>query len=109
MLNDIEKTPIKTIDLDFVKDYLRVDYDHDDALIKLFMKSAESFVITNLGMSFDELAERYGEVPVEITIPYLTIISHWYDRREIQAHRNTEKELQYVFADVLGMFRNWNL
>lgn len=109
MLDDIQDTPVSAIDLDYVKNYLRVDYDDDDAYIETLMKAAESFVQSYLGMTFDEVRDDYGELKPEITIPYLTIISHWYDRRELQAHRNTEKELDFVFSDVLGMFRNWNL
>lgn len=98
----------RDVDLDFVKNYLRVDYDDDDMLIKTVMKSAESFIISYLDMTIDELIGDQGKVPEPIIISYLAIISHWYDRREVQSHTNTEKELQYIFKGILGPYRQWN-
>lgn len=108
-LKNIENMKFEDIDLDFVKEYLRVDYDDDDRMIEMMMVSAKSFMKNVLNLDLDVIKLEFGEIPSEFNIPFLAIINHWYDRREVQSHRNTEKELSYVFRDVLFMFRNWNV
>lgn len=98
----------RELDLEFVKNYLRVDYDDDDILIKTIMSAAESFMMSYLDLDMDEIIDDQGAVPEAFTISYLAIISHWYDRREVQSHSNTEKELSYIFDGVLGLYRKWN-
>lgn len=108
-IKEIDKMKFSDIDLDFVKSYLRVDYDDDDTMIEMMMYSAMSFMKNILNLDLDVIELEFGEVPSEFNIPFLAIINHWYDRREIQSHRNTEKELNYVFRDILFMFRDWNV
>lgn len=108
-IKNLHKVKFEDIDLDFVKEYLRVDYDDDDTMILLMMESAKSFIRNTLNINLETIKEEQGEIPSEFNIPFLTIVNHWYDRREIQSHRNTEKELQYVFKDILYMFRDWNV
>lgn len=108
-LKNIENMKFEDIDLDFVKEYLRVDYDDDDRMIEMMMVSAKSFMKNVLNLDLDVIELEFGEIPSEFNIPFLAIINHWYDRREVQSHRNTEKELNYVFRDILFMFRNWNV
>lgn len=98
----------RDIDIDFVKNYLRVDYDDDDALIQTIMVTAESFLMSYLDLDIEDIIEDYGCIPEPFVISYLAIISHWYDRREVQSHTNTEKELSYIFHGVLGLYRKWN-
>lgn len=98
----------RDIDIDFVKEYLRVDYDDDDALIYTMMKAAESYIFTYLDLDAETIIEDFGKMPEPFVISYLAIISHWYDRREVQSQANTEKELSYIFHGILGLYRKWN-
>lgn len=108
-LDEIQDIKFSNIDLNFVKEYLRVDYDDDDRMIEMMMISARSFMKNILNLDLDIIEVEFGEIPSEFNIPFLAIINHWYDRREVQSHRNTEKELNYVFRDILFMFRDWNV
>lgn len=99
----------RDVDIDFVKNYLRVDYDDDDQFILTLMVAAQSFMETYLDVSFETIEEEFGKIPAEFIISYLAVISHWYDRREIQSQTNTEKELEYIFRGVLGLYRTWGV
>lgn len=103
-----ETKHIEDIDLDFVKNYLRVDYDDDDDLIIMMMEGAKALIQTILNLSWSELEGIYGKFPSQINIAFLTIVAHWYDRRELQSYRATEKELGYVFTGILYPIRDWN-
>ena len=74
MLDNIEKTPLQKLDLEFVKNYLRVDYDHDDQYILLLMKAADDFIKHYLGLTIEEMEAEYGEVPVSITIDRKSVV-----------------------------------
>lgn len=104
----IISSKIPDIDLIFVKNYLRVDYEEDDNLISIMMKAAQMFIQSYLNKTFDEIIEEKGEIPDEFTIAYLAIVSHWYDRREIQSDKATSNELSYIFSGILDMHRDWN-
>lgn len=96
---------ITDLELDTVKDYLRIDHTDDDVLISTMLASAKSFIQSYLNRKFDD----FIELPDEFTIACLAIISHWYERREIHADKDTKaSEMKYIFSGLLDMHRNWN-
>ncbi len=91
---------ITELELLFVKNYLRVDGDEDDALIEVFLASAKSFIENHLNQKFSDMEE----VPEEFTIPCLALISHWYSNRTITSGAQNErasKEILYTFSHIL--------
>jgi uncharacterized phage protein (predicted DNA packaging) len=98
----IPNVKVTDLDLNTVKQYLRVDHSDDDALISMMITAAQSFIQSYLNKKFDE----FEEIPDEFTIACLALISHWYENREIQS-TNT-KELPYIFSGILDMYRDWN-
>jgi len=94
---------ITNLDLDFVKNYLRIDHTEDDALLLLMIDSAKNFIQSYLNIKFSEMEE----IPDEFTIAALALIAHWYENREIQT--NVQGELKYIFSGILDMYRNWNV
>lgn len=102
MLSNVK---ITELDLDFVKNYLKVDHDADDALISMMIISAQNYIQTYLNKKFDE----FDPLPAEFTIATLSLISQWYEHREIQtASISSKSELSYVFSGLLDVYRNWN-
>lgn len=101
---DFTQVRADEIDLPFVKNYLRVDYDEDDNLLTTMIFSAKSYVQNYLNKRFDE----YTELPAEFTIATLSIISHWYENRVIQSEKSANEELKHVFTGMLDYFRDWN-
>lgn len=104
VVNDV--TP-QDIDLEIVKNYLRIDFDDvdNDRMLNIILASAKSFVQTYLNWKFVDV----DEIPLEITIALLAIVEHWYKNRGVMSEDATTKELPYVFAGILNMHRNINL
>jgi uncharacterized phage protein (predicted DNA packaging) len=99
---------ITDLDLVLVKQYLKIDYLDDDILLETMLTSAKSFIQNYLKKKFTDYAIDNEEIPDEFTIACLAIISHWYEKREVQGDKATGKELAYVFSGLLDMHRNWN-
>lgn len=101
MLNNIK---ITEIDLIFVKNYLKIDYEDDDQLLNLMIISAKSYIQSYLNKKFEE----FEEIPSEFSIACLALVSHWYERREIQSEKASKDELKYIFSGLLDLHRVWN-
>jgi uncharacterized phage protein (predicted DNA packaging) len=103
MINGVK---ITDLDLDFVKNYLKIDYDADDQLISTMIVAAQNFIQAYLNKKFED----FEVIPDEFTIAALAIIAHWYENRQIQSLDSTKNvsELQYVFSGLLDLYRNWN-
>lgn len=93
---------ITELDLDTVKNYLRIDHNEDDSLLSLMIIAAKSYIQSYLNKKFEE----FEEIPDEFTIACLALIAHWYENREIQT--NTSNEVPYTFSGILDMYRDWN-
>ena len=61
-----------TLNLDLVKQYLRVDGDYDDLEISLYMQSAVSYVSNYIKAESNEIIEN-----VELLIPILNLIAYF--------------------------------
>lgn len=95
------------IDLDIVKNYLRIDFDDvdNDKILNIIITSAKSFVQSYLNWKFTDAEE----VPAEITIALLAIVEHWYKNRGVMSEESTASELPYVFSGILNMHRTPNV
>lgn len=96
-----EVKDFNSVDLPFVKEYLRIeeDYTDEDVFLKTCLISGKSYIINYLGYS--------ENVPWEATIALLTLISHWYNTRSITNEGETKRELPYVFEGLLSQSRDW--
>jgi uncharacterized phage protein (predicted DNA packaging) len=101
MLNGVK---ITDLGLDLVKEYLRIDHEDDDILLTTMLVAAKSYIQSYLNQKFTDFAE----IPDEFTIACLALVSHWYEKREIQTEKASKEELVYVFAGLLDLHRNWN-
>jgi uncharacterized phage protein (predicted DNA packaging) len=95
---------ITDLDLDSVKEYLRIDHTDDDNLLTTMLVAAKSFIQSYLNQKFTD----FEEIPDEFTIACLALVSHWYEKREIQSEKASKNELAYVFSGLLDLHRNWN-
>lgn len=98
-----------SLNLNYVKNYLRVDYDEDeeDRFIEMCITASRSFVETYMNRSLSDFND--GEsYPAEIDIARLNLISQWYDSRTIMSPRSNVSEMEYVFAGLLDPHRYWN-
>ena len=93
---------ITDLDISFVKNYLRVDFEEDDLFIDMLITASQGFIQTYLNQKFTD----FEEVPDELTIPALNLIAHWYENREITTDRGAH-EILYSFSGILDMHRLW--
>lgn len=84
MLPDLTAVKITQIDLDFAKNYLKVDYDDEDNLIMALILAARSYISTALGFTITDEWPTTEEIPDELTVAALLLISHWFENRKFQ-------------------------
>lgn len=94
---------VTEIDLEMVKNYLRIDFNDDDIFLNTLIASARSFIQSYLKRKFTD----FEELPDEFTIACLAIVGHWYGNRSIQAvgTANSAQELKYMFGGLLDPYR----
>lgn len=97
--------PVKVpdLDLEMVKNYLRIDYDYDDTFIATILVASKSFIQYYLNKKFSD----FEELPYEFTIACLAICGHWYENRKIESSGAAMKEISYIFSGILDMHRDW--
>ena len=102
----IPSVKITELDIDLVKDYLRIDHNDDDEFLTIVLVSARSYIQSYLNQKFED----FDEVPDEFTIACLAICAHWYENRQVQSESTGKgmKELGYIFSGILDLHRNWN-
>ena len=81
-----------------VKDYLRVDYDDDDTLIKNCMEAAESYIIGAVG--------GYDDDNPKANFLYMAIVQDLYDNRAFLISEQQKKRISYTFSFIILQIRN---
>lgn len=78
---------IKDIDLEFMKNYLRVEFEfnEDNTEIELFMMVAKEYLKQVCGLSEDEYIQANTLVPA-----YLILVSEMYEYRSAMIPSNTK-------------------
>lgn len=85
------------IDLQEAKDWLRVDHDEDDNLIKSLIYSAEQYLKNATGKEFsseNQLAKQFC----------LFLIADWYDNRQFTGEKVGEK-VKYILQSMLAQLQ----
>lgn len=80
---------MKWLEIDYVKQHSRIDYDCEDALLELYAESAEEMVLNTLGRTYDDLLENFGiehsdgtkHVPAAIVQASLMLVDSSYTNR----------------------------
>lgn len=65
-----------TVSLETVKNYLRVDFPDDDALIGIMMETAKQYIADGVG-AFEEKNPRHNMI-------MLAVVAHLYENRQFQ-------------------------
>lgn len=78
---------IKDIDLQFVKNYLRIEleFEDDDNEIQMFMMVAKEYLIKVCGLSEDEYLQANTLIPA-----YLILVAEMYEYRSAIVQTNTK-------------------
>lgn len=92
---------INQIDLAFAKEYLKVDYEDEDRMLESIILGAYSYVETYLGYKITDKWRNYQDIPDELTIACLLIISHWFDNRQMQSAGTMGNEIKFAVTNIL--------
>lgn len=95
MLEDIKNA--EDLNLEIIKNYLRIDHDLDDVELKLFLNSAKSYVRKYVGVEDKEPLE------IELCIPILNLVSHYYEQRAVNILSNEKTD--EIFGAILTLNR----
>lgn len=100
-LKDVKK--LSQLDLAFVKDYLKIDYDDDDAELEFYIVAAKSFIINQLNIPLKEI-----DTKPDIIIAVLLIIAHFYENKTVM-HSGTKfnNNIDFILQQILIQYRRW--
>lgn len=96
---------ILDLDLDLAKKYLNIDenFTDDDEFIELCLVSAKSYIQSYL--NWGNLYE-VENLPTELTIAALLLMSHFYEQRKI-VDSNT-KEVTMTLSSILNLHKSYS-
>ncbi|MFR5327132.1 MAG: head-tail connector protein [[Clostridium] innocuum] len=83
------------VGLDEMKEYLRVDFDEDDALIENFIETGQNLCADIARLSVDEL----GEIPFS-KIAVMYAVAYLYEHREDADHHQLTISLRSLLEGV---------
>ena len=76
-----------------VKDYLRVDGDDDDNIIRIMMEASKEYIISAVG--------EYDEEDKTANL-FCAIVQNMYDNRELmQSDIQQRKAIEYTFKSII--------
>ena len=80
------------VTLAVVKNYLRVDFSDDDALINIMIDTAKQYIADGVG-SFEETSPKHNMI-------LLAVVSHLYETRQLQG-QSTGKIMHIIRSMML--------
>ena len=92
------------IEIDFVKNYLKVDFTEDDELIKMLIEISKSYIETEIGKQLTD----FEELPKQIELAMLLLISYWYEERtamSVVKNKTLSTEVKYGVSSILNPFK----
>lgn len=88
---------ISGIEIDMVKQYLRIDGNDDDLLLPLIMSGAKAYIIGYTGIKLDADLDNKED----LTIVYLALISDMYDNRAVTVEKD---KVNKILDSILNMY-----
>lgn len=81
------------MELESVKDYLRVDFQDDDEIIKVMMEAAKGYIESAVG--------KYDDSNPRANMLYLAVIQDLYDNRMLTITEQQKKRTAYMFSSII--------
>lgn len=82
------------MDVELVKQYLRIDTDDDDNLIELMMGATEDYIKDAVGREYDANNKR-------MNLLYLAIMQELYENRTYTIKEAEKRRLAYVVGSIV--------
>ena len=81
--------------LEYVKSFLKIDFDDDDEFIALIIEAAREYVIAALGKCDEDIAR--------VRLLMLVIISDMYEKRALTVNSDsTNTKVQYTIRSIIN-------
>ena len=96
----MEIIKLSQLDLAFVKNYLKIDFDDDDSELSLMIRAAQNYIYNNLNAPKDYLDEQ-----PDLVIACLQIISHFYENKTAVVLTNTKMDM--MLQNILIQYKEW--
>lgn len=87
---------ISDINIDTVKEYLRIDNDYENTLLNNLLNAGKSFVISYTGLDSTKLDDKE-----DVALAILVLINEMYSNREYTVDKDT---LNPVVSSILNMY-----
>ena len=94
---------ITELELEDVKEYMRVEYDYDDDYIKFYLNSARSYIQNMMKIKFEDFGD---DLPLELSIAALSLCEHWYKNKGIEGDFKS-KEIVHNFKYMVDLHRDY--
>lgn len=72
---------MKWLTIDWIKQHSRIDFDCENDLLELYGESAEDTVLNVIARDYDEVVEKYGDVPKPLFVASLMLVEVAYTKR----------------------------
>jgi uncharacterized phage protein (predicted DNA packaging) len=80
-IKDKNKSDMKWLTLEWIKEHSRIDFDGEDGLLELYGESAEDTVLNVIARSYEEVMELWGTVPKPLFVAALMLVEVSYTQR----------------------------
>lgn len=88
------------MELNFIKKYIKVDFDDDDECILLLYDVAKEYIVGAIGQNALNKDGKIDEEKPSIKLLILTIVSTLYEKRVFTVDKGDEK-LQYTLKSIM--------
>ena len=81
---------MRWLNLELIKAQLRIelDFDDEDAILILYGEAAEDTLLNYVGMSYEEVMEKYGKMPMALVQASLMLVDNSYQHRSPASPQN---------------------
>ena len=90
---------MRFLEIEYIKQHSRIDYDCEDALLELYGDAAEDTLLNHLNRTYDDIVEEYGDVPAPLRQAALMLVDESYTYRSPSSPTSISK-IPYSF-DIL--------
>lgn len=94
----MENFKLSQLNLEFIKDYLKVDYTDDDRELELYIQASLSFIKNNTRLSIEELDEK-----PDLVVVAMMLISHFYENKSVAVKQGSN--VDKMFTSILAQYR----
>lgn len=92
------------LNLEHIKNYLRIDTDEDDHLILALLNSSKEYILSYTGMQMQELEEKSSLVPA-----ILILVSSLYDNRTLETIGKVSTQKIDLVNNMLSLYCKNNI